>query len=640
MRRQGDALDRVAKGVAGVVADRWALWSSGGRPVVVADDCVGRFRLMWLREGGARDTSVDDQRARPGLAGLRSELWMSPGVRRPPSGVEGPQKVAIMRMPLRWAGDAYVAMPCRFLAFSTGGGCVTGRGRSDWRAQQARLVRGAPASDEHARRAHSREQSAEQKEAERRRRDARAAEAGAETSALEERVAALSTMLVDGVHGFRPLRLSALHRRFEPDALDLGVDEYPVPMPTWHEPRHPGAIVSWFGGRRRREHNRAVAIDRFEDDRRQAEADEAARVARVERRRRVHAEETRRVEEEVEGHNRWLSALEAAVADRQPAAVKQMAEMVLTQLPQPIDFPRRHEVLSSPDGDHVVVRWQLPNKTVVPDHRAVQYLPIKDEKRPIKRLAKDAAALYRSVVAQVCLLVARSLLVSDPGLAKATVSGHVDSVDPATGADAYPCLLSLVVDRDELPADDHLVRDGFDPEACVTALGALVSAHPYAQEPVEPLLDFDLTRFAFVDGLDAVSSLDSRPNLLDISPSLFEHLVRQVLTQKGDEGWTTTESNDSGIDAVIINRSKIMGGLSVVQAKRYKPSTRIGPAHVRELAGAMEEKKAGWGILVTTSSFTAGTEQKAREHGRMQLISGEQLCWLIKERMGKDVLIG
>lgn len=221
-----------------------------------------------------------------------------------------------------------------------------------------------------------------------------------------------------------------------------------------------------------------------------------------------------------------------------------------------------------------------------------------------------------------------------------TFSGHVEGVDPATGVDTYPCLLSLAVDRAALPPDENLVRDGFDPEVCVTALGALVSQHPYAQEPVEPFLDFDLTRFAFVDGLDAVSTLDSRPNLLEVSPSLFEHLVRQVLMQKGDEGWTTTESNDAGIDAVLVNRSTLMGGLSVVQAKRYNPSTKIGPSHIRELAGAMEEKKAGWGILVTTSSFTAGSAQKAKEHGRMQLIAGDELCWLIRERTGKDVLIG
>lgn len=54
----------------------------------------------------------------------------------------------------------------------------------------------------------------------------------------------------------------------------------------------------------------------------------------------------------------------------------------------------------------------------------------------------------------------------------------------------------------------------------------------------------------------------------------------------------------------------------------------------------MEEKRAGWGVLVTTSRFTAGCEQKARDHGRMQLIDGPRLVWMIREYLGRDVLIG
>ena len=54
----------------------------------------------------------------------------------------------------------------------------------------------------------------------------------------------------------------------------------------------------------------------------------------------------------------------------------------------------------------------------------------------------------------------------------------------------------------------------------------------------------------------------------------------------------------------------------------------------------MEEKKAGRGILVTTSWFAKGCWRKAHEHGRIELIDGERLVHLIKEILGKDVLIG
>lgn len=483
-------------------------------------------------------------------------------------------------------------------------------------------------------------QAAEAKKAEQLRKQSRAEAADSETAALDSRIQALRRVLVDGVRSAPPLHLSTLRRRTSAAVLDLAEDAHPVAMPVWQEPAPPGVVASWFGARRRFEQARDAAAQRFALDTRQAEADEAARQKRVGARRRQHTEERRRVEAAAAEYNRSLDQVASGAAARIPEAVQRLAEIVLERLPQPPEFPRRHELLISPDGKHLVVRWQLPDTSVVPEHRAVHYLPTKDERRLLPRPVKESAALYRSVVAQVAVLVVRCLLVSDPGLDRVTFSGHVDKVDPATGEDTYPCLLSLAIDRLALPADERMLRDGFDAEACVTALGALVSGHPYAREPVEPFLDFDLTRFSFVEGRNAVSTLDSRPNLLQISPSLFEHLVRQVLTQKGDEGWTTTESNDSGIDAVLTNRSKVMGGLSVVQAKRYKPGSKIGPSHIRELAGAMEEKKAGWGILVTTSSFTAGSEQKAKEHGRMQLINGVELCWLIKDRTGKDVLIG
>jgi restriction system protein len=92
------------------------------------------------------------------------------------------------------------------------------------------------------------------------------------------------------------------------------------------------------------------------------------------------------------------------------------------------------------------------------------------------------------------------------------------------------------------------------------------------------------------------------------------------------------------VDAVITNKQSVVGGLAIIQAKRY--SIAVGINHIRELAGAIEEKKAGKGILVTTSWFTAKCWEKAREHGRMELIDGARLVYLIKEYLDKDVLIG
>jgi restriction system protein len=57
-----------------------------------------------------------------------------------------------------------------------------------------------------------------------------------------------------------------------------------------------------------------------------------------------------------------------------------------------------------------------------------------------------------------------------------------------------------------------------------------------------------------------------------------------------------------------------------VQAKKH---TRVlGVNHIRELVGATDEKRAGRGILVTTSWFASGCWTKATENGRVELIDG------------------
>lgn len=71
-----------------------------------------------------------------------------------------------------------------------------------------------------------------------------------------------------------------------------------------------------------------------------------------------------------------------------------------------------------------------------------------------------------------------------------------------------------------------LVLASVEPAAC---LKRLVSPNPFDMEAVEPFITLDLKRFRFTDNMDVVAGLDSRPNLLKLSPTEFEHLVRQFV---------------------------------------------------------------------------------------------------------------
>jgi restriction system protein len=178
-----------------------------------------------------------------------------------------------------------------------------------------------------------------------------------------------------------------------------------------------------------------------------------------------------------------------------------------------------------------------------------------------------------------------------------------------------------------------------DPVICLRRLNALVSNHPYDLEAVRPVVDFEtlLSQYKFVEGMDAVAGLDSRRDLLDMTPTEFEHLVRQLFEAMGMKSWVTQASKDDGVDAVAVNEDPVFGGLCIIQAKRYRSAVGVEP--VRALAGVMGDKHATKGIMVTTSWVTKDGHDFANRHGRIEVVECEQIKYLCKEHLGLDVLI-
>jgi len=507
-------------------------------------------------------------------------------------------------------------------------------GRADWERQQRAIEREVEREQKAAERARL----ADEKEQKQRYRAAREAEIQQKNAHLEQRVTQLNTILVNGLYRSAVIDLVAGIRRPNVAALELGALATPVAVPSWAQfaPRPPGPLARMVGGTARYERSVAYAQARHQRAVQEAEQSEIERQHRVVAMRQEYAARVAQAEQEWQRRKEIVNARVQRITSRDQTSVEEHLKQVLGRVPMPKNFPHEVDVTFNPRVEQAIVRIELPPHDIVPTVAAYKYLSTKDEERTTTRPKTDVQSQYRRIISQVALLCVRDVFDSDPALQSVGLNGHTHAINPATGEHEYPCLISMDVAREDFPADENLSK--VTPEACVRHLKAIVSNHPYELEPIEPILDFDLSKFRFVDGFDAVATLDSRPDLMDMSPSNFEHLVKQIFEAQGAEGWTTQESNDDGVDAVIVQRKALMGGLSIIQAKRY--SRVIGVSHIRELAGAMEEKKAGWGILITTSWFTEGCRQKAREHGRMELINGENLVYLIKEFLKKDVLIG
>lgn len=123
--------------------------------------------------------------------------------------------------------------------------------------------------------------------------------------------------------------------------------------------------------------------------------------------------------------------------------------------------------------------------------------------------------------------------------------------------------------------------------------------------------------------LDAQKGLET---VKDLSWRDFETLVGEVFKRKG---YFVLENPGDGPDGGVDLRLRKDGKKVYVQCKHWK-TRQVGVKIVRELYGAMTDKKVDEGIVVTYGAFS----KEARDFARgkpISLIGGKELVGLIKE---------
>ncbi len=90
----------------------------------------------------------------------------------------------------------------------------------------------------------------------------------------------------------------------------------------------------------------------------------------------------------------------------------------------------------------------------------------------------------------------------------------------------------------------------------------------------------------------------------------------------------TQASRDKGVDAVVLDPDPLLGGKTIVQAKRYTNTVEVSA--VRDLYGTILHEGANRGILITTSGFGGDAYDFAQSHP-ISLINGAQLLGLLEK---------
>ncbi|WP_235480562.1 restriction endonuclease [Agreia sp. Leaf210] len=159
-----------------------------------------------------------------------------------------------------------------------------------------------------------------------------------------------------------------------------------------------------------------------------------------------------------------------------------------------------------------------------------------------------------------------------------------------------------------------------------------------------------------VDVLDPVEQIEDGINrieeevgeellsrLRESHPDFFEQAVVDLLLAMGyggaeQRGKRIGGPNDEGVDG-IIDQDALGLDRIYVQAKRYKDGNNIGRETIQAFVGALHGFGATRGVFLTTSAFTPGAIDYAKNvQSRVILIDGQRLVALmIKYRVGVQV---
>lgn len=348
------------------------------------------------------------------------------------------------------------------------------------------------------------------------------------------------------------------------------------------------------------------------------------------------AEAFRSIQKEVQDHNNTVIEFARSYTSGAPEAVTAYFELVLSQSPYPDVFPPERRVAYVPELKQLLVEFELPTfADAVPLAEKFRYVKKTDEIVEVKRSEKIRHAMYSAAIAQVVLRCLFDIFRGDSQeiVESAVLNAHVSTIDPATGHAIHPCLVSVRTTRDRfLSLDLRYV----DPISCLKELKASISSTPGELIAVRPVLEFDMIDPRFVEESDVLSTLDRRPNLMELSPSEFESLITNLFTQMGLDTKLTQPSRDGGVDCVAFDSRPVLGGKVIIQAKRYKNT--VGVSAVRDLFGTLHNEGASKGILVTTSGFGKAAYEFANNKP-IELITGSNLLYLLKEHADVDAKI-
>ena len=269
-------------------------------------------------------------------------------------------------------------------------------------------------------------------------------------------------------------------------------------------------LLDWEAEKRKIESENRASADRYE--------------TKLEEWKKQKEEFTRKREQ---GNSKILEE-KAAYLNKEPGAVIDYCEMVLSNSAYPDAFPQEYDIDYNAETRMLLVDYSLPSKEHLPTLKEVRYIASRDEFREAHLSESAVNKTYDNLLYQMALRTIHELYEADEvnAIDSIVLNGWVTSFDGGTGQEVTACILSIQASRHEFLAID---LTNVDSRACFRRLKGVGSSKLSGLSPIAPIMQIDKEDRRFVSPYEVADSIDDSTNLAAMDWQDFENLIREIL---------------------------------------------------------------------------------------------------------------
>jgi restriction system protein len=278
-----------------------------------------------------------------------------------------------------------------------------------------------------------------------------------QTAALAAMVEALDAVLlhtldVDDSISFESLRLPTTYPSFAPPPHLVHRPPEPDRGSYLSSVRQPGFFSRLIPGAAAR-HQEALrqAETRYEAAASEYQSAERARVSALNAAYQAYEAQKAAALAQAQQRNAEIDEFESSYLRGDVDSIVAYNTMVLERSDYPADMPQAFQLEYEPEARELVIDYELPDATVIPATAEVRYAKSKDTFEEKPRRASEIREHYQKLVAAIALRTIHEVFEADRGnhVDSVTFSGFVNTIDPATGQNGRPYLVSVRAGRAE-----------------------------------------------------------------------------------------------------------------------------------------------------------------------------------------------